>query len=143
MNTAVKALLRRDFLSFARKAISEIDGTKIGDQPYLGYLAGQLDKFAEGDTRRLIVNLPPGHLKTLLCSVSTAAWLLAHKPSLKIMIITHSEQLSKTIARNVRTILQSAWFKELFDTRIKKGHASVTDFGTTAGGSVFSSSFRG
>ena len=69
--------------------------------------------------------------------------MLAHDPSLKIIIVTHAEHLSKTIARNIRSILQSAWFKEVFDMRIQKGHAEVTDFGTTAGGGVFVTSFRG
>jgi predicted phage terminase large subunit-like protein len=143
MHPKIKALLLRDFLSFARKAISELEGTKISNEPYLKYLAHELDQFANEETRRLIVNLPPGHLKTLLGSVSLAAWTLAHDPTLKIIIVSHAEHLSKAIARNIRTILQSSWFKELFTTRIKRGHAEVTDFGTSSGGGVFVTSFHG
>jgi hypothetical protein len=106
-------------------------------------LAYELDQFANEDTRRLIINLPPGHLKTLLGSVSLAAWMLAHDPSLKIIIVSHAEHLSKAIARKIREIIQSGWFKELFATRIKKGYAEVTDFGTTSGGGVFVTSFHG
>jgi predicted phage terminase large subunit-like protein len=143
MDPRIKSLLSRDFLSFARKAISELEGTKIGKEPYLKYLAYELDQFANEETRRLIINLPPGHLKTLLGSVSLAAWMLAHDPSLKIIIVSHAEHLSKAIARNIRTVLQSGWFKELFALRIKKGHAEVTDFGTTSGGGIFVTSFHG
>src|SRR5580704_15360483 len=143
MDPRIKAVLSRDFLSFARKAILELEGTKIGTEPYLKYLAYELDQFANEETRRLIINLPPGHLKTLLGSVSLAAWMLAHDPTLKIIIVSHAETLSKVIARNIRTILQSGWFKELFALRVKKGHAEVTDFGTTSGGGVFVTSFHG
>jgi predicted phage terminase large subunit-like protein len=143
MTPTLKALLRRDFLSFARKAIVDLEGTKLGDEPYLAYLAGELNQFAEEKSRRLIINLPPGHLKTLLGTVSLSAWMLGHDPSLKIIVVTHAEHLSKTIARNIRTILQMAWFKELFATRIKRGHGEVTDFGTTLGGGVFVTSFGG
>lgn len=143
MNPELKAVLSRDFLSFARKAIGGLDGTTIGDDPYLHYLARKLSQFAEEETRRLIINLPPGHLKTMLGSVCMTAWLLAHQPRLKIIIVTHAETLSKTIARNIRTVIQSGWFKEVFATRIKRGHAEVTDFGTTAGGGVFVTSFSG
>jgi len=143
MNPTLEAVLRQNFFAFAHKAIWELEGTKLGDEPYLRYLTRELDQFAQSDTRRLIVNLPPGHLKTWLASVCLTAWLLAHDPRLKIIIVTHAEHLSKTIARNIRTILQSAWFKELFASRIKKDHAEVTDFGTTAGGGVFVASFRG
>ena len=143
MTPTVKALLRRVFLSFARKAILELEGTTLGNEPYLAYLAGELNHFAKEESRRLIINLPPGHLKTLLGTVSLSAWLLAHDPSLKIIVATHAEHLSKTIARNIRTILQMAWFKTLFATRIKLGHGEVTDFGTTSGGGVFVTSFSG
>lgn len=143
MTPTLKALLRRNFLSFARKAIVDLEGTKLGDEPYLAYLAGELNQFAEEKSRRLIINLPPGHLKTLLGTVSLSAWMLGHDPSLKIIVVTHAEHLSKTIARNIRTILQMAWFKELFATRIKRGHGEVTDFGTTLGGGVFVTSFGG
>jgi predicted phage terminase large subunit-like protein len=136
-----EALFRKDFLSFARKALRELQGTKLGDEPYLKYLAKELDQFAKDKTHRLIVNLPPGHLKTSLGSVCLTAWLLAHDPSLKVMIVTHAEHLSKTIARNIREIVKSAWYREIFETRIKWGHAEVTDFGMTPGGGVFVTSF--
>ena len=142
MNAELKALLRNDFFSFARKAIRELEGTRLAD-PYLSYLASELDGFAKEETRRLIVNLPPGHLKTLLASVCLTVWLLAHDPSLQVVIVTHAEHLSKTIARKIRTILLSSWFKDVFATRIKWGHQEVTDYGTTAGGGVFVASFGG
>lgn len=141
MKLTLDVLLRRSFFAFASKAIKELEDVKLGDQPYLRYLATELEQFADENTNRLIVNLPPGHLKTLLGSVSLTAWILAHDPSLNVMIVTHAEHLSKAIARNVRTILQSSWFKKLFATRIAPGHAEVTDYGTTAGGGVFVASF--
>ena len=107
----------------------------------LNFWRKELNDFAEEQTIRLIINLPPGHLKTSLGSVCLTAWLLAHDPSLKIMIVSHAEHLSKNIARNIRTTMLSTWYKELFETRIKKGHAAVTDFGTTGGGGVFVTSF--
>ena len=59
MNPELKALLRGDYLSFARKAILELEGTRIGVEPYLKYLANELKQFADGETPRLIFNLPP------------------------------------------------------------------------------------
>lgn len=143
MTPELKSILRNDFLAFARKAILELEGTKLDDDPYLEYLATKLTKFLDRKTRRLLVNLPPRHLKTLLFSVCLAAWKFAHQPSAKIMIVTYAEQLAETIARNIRSILQSQWFKEVFPTRIAKDHAAVTDFATTAGGALYADSFRG
>ena len=58
------------------------------------------------------------------------------------MVVSHSEHLSKSIARKIRSLLQSPLFKALFKTRITKGHAGVTDFGTASGGGVFVTSFQ-
>jgi predicted phage terminase large subunit-like protein len=143
MNSTLEALLRQNFLSFAHMAIRELEGSKLGHHPYLGYLARELELFAEQQTNRLIINLPPGHGKSLLASVCLTAWLLAHDPCLKVIIVTHTEHLSKTIARKIRSILLSSWFKEVFGSQIKKGHAEITDFGTTTGGGVFVTSFGG
>ena len=48
MDPALKALLRRNFLSFARKAIRELEGTKLGDEPYLAISGGRTGSFRRG-----------------------------------------------------------------------------------------------
>ena len=37
MKNEVKSVLRNDFMSFARKAIRELDGTRVGEDYYLLY----------------------------------------------------------------------------------------------------------
>lgn len=143
MNDEMISLLRNDFLAFARKAIVELTGTKLENEPYIEYLASELMKFIDGETKRLLINLPPRHLKTLLGSVCLAAWKLAHEPSAKIMVVTYAEHLAESIARYVRRILQSAWFKGVFKTRIAKDHSAVMDFATTAGGALYAVSIGG
>ena len=59
------------------------------------------------------------------------------------MIVTYSEQLAENIARNIRSILLSDWFKEVFQTRVAKDHSAVRDFATTAGGALYAVSFDG
>jgi hypothetical protein len=41
-----------------------------------------------GEIRRLIVNLPPRHVKSLLASVAFPAWCLGHEPSAQILCVT-------------------------------------------------------
>ncbi len=125
MKNELKSTLQTDFLSFARKAILDLVGTKLGDDQYLEYLATELMEFVDGKTKRLIINLPPRHLKTLLFAVCSSAWKFAHEPSAKIMIVTYSEQLAESIARGIRGILLSDWFKEVYPTRVAKDHSAV------------------
>lgn len=142
MNDKMKKLLQSDFLSFAGKCIRELDGTIVSKDAYLEYLAGKLTEFADRKFKRLLVNLPPRHLKSQLGTVCLAAWILGHRPNTKIMILACSASLAESLARSVRGIISDKWYREIFQTRIKKGHAEATHFGTTAGGQVYAASIH-
>lgn len=143
MKNEIKRVLRTDFLAFARKAIRELDGTLVSDDQYLEYLATYLMAVADGKTKRLLINMPPRHLKTLLASICLPAWVLAHEPNKKIMVVTYSEDLAHYIASSIRAILCADWFMKLFDTRIAKGHAAAMNFATAAGGALYAASIDG
>jgi predicted phage terminase large subunit-like protein len=137
-------LIRKDFASFVRKAFSDDHGgTKLGHEPYIDYLCFELDKVAKGDTKRLVVNLPPRHLKTFLAAIYLTAWVLAHRPAAKIMVVTNNDKLAEYITYHIRRILQSPWFRKVFKTRLAEDRARVGDFATTQGGEVFATSVGG
>jgi predicted phage terminase large subunit-like protein len=139
-----KHLIRKDFESFVRKAFSEChDGKKLGREKYIQLLCHELNRVADGDEKRLVINLPPRHLKTFLGAVCLPAWILAHAPASKIMVITYGDQLAELITYEIRRILVSAWFKKLFTTRIAPDRTKVGDFATTKGGGVFATSVDG
>ena len=143
MKKMIHALLQESFPEFARFALQKLNGTVLEDVPYMDLLTSELKDFGDGQTRRLLVNMPQRHGKTMLCSICLPAWILAHDPTAKIMVVTYTAELSEDISRSIRELIQSAWFKETFPTRLAKGHAKVTDFSTTAGGTVRATSFEG
>jgi predicted phage terminase large subunit-like protein len=137
-------LIRTDFASFVRKAFHYIhDGRKLGKQPYVDYLCFELEKVISGETRRLLVNLPPRHLKTFLGSICLAAWTLAKNPSARIIVVTFSDKLAEHISRDIRKILRAPWFKQVFTTRLADDHSRADDFQTTRGGGVYAVSSNG
>jgi len=143
MKNEILKIVKFDFLAFARKALIELDGTRISDDRYLELLSSNLMDFADGKTRRLLINLPPRHLKTQLCTVCFSAWILAQKPDTKLMLVTYGQDLATDIARSIRQILRAEWFKTVFKTRIAKDLGKVRNFATTAGGRVYATSFDG
>jgi phage terminase large subunit-like protein len=137
------AVLRNDFEIFARMCFrSTHNGRELGSEPYLRFVCQQLSK-AKDDGARIILNMPPRHLKTSLGSVFLAAWLLARDPAEKILIVTYSEQLANDIAYQVRKIVQLPWFIRYFATRLAEDRTRVGDFATTAGGRVYAVSVDG
>src|SRR5262249_34180788 len=108
------------------------------------YLCFELEKVINGETRRLLINLPPRHLKTFLGSVCLSAWTLAKNPSERIIIVTYDDKLAEHICRDVRKILRSPWFTEIFKTtRVADDHSRADDFKTTKGGGIYAVSVNG
>jgi predicted phage terminase large subunit-like protein len=144
MWSATQDLIRRDFGSFVRKAFRYThDGKKLGNELYVDYLCYELERVAEGETRRLVINLPPRHLKTFIAAVFLPAWVLAKNPSARIMVITYGDQLAENITYQIRRVLQSPWYKEIFKTRVAEDRSKVDDFATKQGGGVFATSVGG
>ncbi len=138
-------LILTNLLSFVRMGFSyDHGGRKLGNEPYIDYLCFELDKVARAETKRLVINLPPRHLKTFLAAIYLTAWILAHDPSAKIMVVTNNDTLAEYITYHIRRLLRSPWYKEIFvKTRLAEDRAQVGDFATTQGGEVFATSVGG
>lgn len=59
-------LLRESLISFIVRSFCDINPqTEFLYSPYIGLLASKLEACARGETKRLIVNLPPRGLKSI------------------------------------------------------------------------------
>ncbi len=139
------AQLIRDHLpAFVLKCFATAHGGKLlGTKPYLDFLCIELDKVFFGETTRLIINLPPRHLKSFLGSVCFSAWWLAHRPSDRLMIVTYAEALASNLGAQIQTIMGARWYQTNFPTRISRSRYSATNFATTQHGGVYAVSLGG
>jgi predicted phage terminase large subunit-like protein len=136
--------IQTSFLAFAMKAHAQLHpGKELNADPYVHYVARHLERVATGQTKRLVMALPPRHAKTFLGSICLASWVLAHNPATKVLLISYGQELADKIAYSIREILKSEWFRRLFKTRIATDRRKIDDFVTTAGGGVRSVSIEG
>ena len=62
-----RALLRRDFVSFAQRCFRDMNPkTRFAMGWHIEVIAAKLAAVRAGKIRRLVINLPPRHLKSLL-----------------------------------------------------------------------------
>lgn len=79
---ALATLARVDFWCFVELMFPVLHpGKPLIHAPYLEYIAGGLMMVEQGKRRRLLINLPPRHLKSILTSVLYPAWRLGRDPS--------------------------------------------------------------
>ncbi len=118
-----RALLRMDFYSFMVRCFAHLNGaTEFLPNWHIEAMAGKLQGAVEGRSRRLIVNIPPRHLKSLAASVALPAWLLGRDPQCAI-------------------VNAAPWYKALFPTRLSSQRSP--ELATTAGGFRLATSVGG
>lgn len=140
-----RVLLRNDFVTFIERSFCELNPqTDFIMGQYIDLLAAALEKCRTGQTKRLIVNLPPRTLKSHAASVAFPAWLLGHNPAKQIICASYGQDLADKHARDCRTIMGSSFYKDTFSrTRLSADKSSVNDFMTTAQGFRMSTSVGG
>src|ERR1041384_3197044 len=83
-------LLRQDFCSFIARCFIELNPqTKLLMNWHIEVLAAKLEACWQGKIRRLIINIPPRHLKSLCASIALPAWLLGHEPAAQILCVSY------------------------------------------------------
>src|SRR6516164_2466031 len=126
------ALLRNDFALFAARCFHELNPqTELAMSWHLEVIAAALTAVQQGKIRRLIINLPPRHLKSLIASVAFPAWCLGHDPSAQLLCVSYAQDLADKFARECRGIMMSPWYRRLFSTRLAAHRQAVQEFITT------------
>ena len=112
---AVDALCRREFQPFLERAFHTLDPGKLLQRAdYLETLCHHLEQVATGEIRRLIVTIPPRHLKSISTAVALPAWMLGREPTARIICVSYGEDLSLPHARNFRTLMRTNWYDAVF-----------------------------
>jgi hypothetical protein len=127
-------LARVDFGVFLVLMFPELhDGKPMIPAPYVNLIAEALMGVHNGDLTRLIVNLPPGHMKSLIVSVMFTAWLLGVDPSKRILCVSYGEGLARQLSRLTRRAMMSPLYRLIFpDTVLAKQSEDLLT--TTKGG---------
>ncbi len=139
-----RRVLRGDFHAFLMRCFAELHGGRSYSPAWhVEVMAAKLAAVRQGKARRLIVNIPPRHLKSLAASVALPAWLLGHDPTLAIINVTYGQNLSDKFARDCRAMMTSAWYQSLFATRLASPRPPFQELITTSGGFRLATSVGG
>ena len=77
-------------------------------------MADAFNRIANGDLKRLIINMPPRHTKSEFASHLFPAWYLGRFPDRKVIQTAHTAELAVGFGRKVRNLVGSGDYAKIF-----------------------------
>jgi hypothetical protein len=142
---ALDAVLRANLAGFVRKTFATVSpGDRCLFNWHIQAICYALEKVMRGETKRLIITMPPRYLKSICASVAFPAWVLGHDPTRKIICVSYAQDLAIKHGNDCRAVMGSQWYGHVFPgTKIDPTKNTETEFMTTARGFRFSTSVGG
>ena len=100
---------QEDFLEFVKEvwpAFIEGDHHRV--------MADAFNRIADGELKRLIINMPPRHTKSEFASHLFPAWYLGRFPDRKVIQTAHTAELAVGFGRKVRNLVGSGDYAKIF-----------------------------
>jgi hypothetical protein len=102
----LEVVLRKDFKSFVIKVFKEVSpNSKYLDNWHIDVICNELMKVTndENDVNRLIINIPPRYMKSIICSVAFPAYILGHNPKSDIICVSYADELASKVRARLQT----------------------------------------
>lgn len=87
-------------------------GRKLVWNWHVDVICAYLEAVAAGKIRRLIINVPPGTMKSLVVSVFFPAWRWISDPSLRFLCGSNESTLATRDAMRMRSLVSSPWYAD-------------------------------
>ncbi|CUJ87239.1 Transposase [Ruegeria denitrificans] len=141
----VRALCASNLMAFVEAAFGILQpDAKFHAARYLRALCYQLERLERGEIRRLLIILPPRHLKSFCASVVFPVWVQGRNPSTKVITASYGASLAEDFSWQSRRLMDHDLTCAIFpNLEIDKKKATVSDLRTTLGGQRIATSVGG
>ena len=115
-----KTLAERSLKHFIRQAWHIVEpSTEYVHGWHIDEVCEYLEAISRGEIRKLIINIPPRHMKSLTVSVFWPCWEWIDKPWMRWLFSSYAEDLSKRDSQKCRRIIQSPWYQQNWGDKVR------------------------
>ncbi len=132
-----RELCKRSLAEFAKRAWRVLEpSAELKWGWALDAICLHLEAVTDGRITRLLMNVPPGSMKSLLTGVIWPAWEWGAKgmPEMRFVGTAHEEQLAIRDSRKCRDLIKSEWYQELWPIQLLSDLDGKREFGNTKKG---------
>ena len=94
---------------------------------HIDAICDYLQAASRGEIDRLLINVPPRHMKSLTVSVFWPAWIWTWAPHTRFLTASYGAGLAERDAIRSRDLLRSAWYRERWPELELKGDVNRTN----------------
>lgn len=138
----------RSFAAFVKQAwpyVMQVD--PLVWSWHMDVLCSHLEEVARGGMRKLLINIPPGHAKSVLVSILWPAWIWTWWPKCQFMFGSYSIGIAERDSLRCRAVIESEWYQETYagpgGWGLRRDQNAKSWFVNTAGGERFSTGVGG
>jgi predicted phage terminase large subunit-like protein len=137
VDAAERELCRRSLAEFAKLAWAVLEpAAELKWGWALDAICMHLEAVTDGRIRRLLMNVPPGSMKSLLTGVIWPAWEWGPRglPEMRFVGTAHEETLAIRDSRRCRDLIKSDWYQRLWTVELSSDLDGKREFGNTRKG---------
>jgi len=81
---------------------------------HIDAICEHLEAVSRGEIRRLLINVPPGHMKSLSVAVFWPTWVWTFKPEMRWLFASYAQTLSVRDSLKCRRLVESEWYRAIW-----------------------------
>jgi hypothetical protein len=101
---------------------------------HIDAICEHLEAMSRGELRRLLINIPPRHMRSLTVSVFWPAWYWTFAPQTRFLSASYGATLAERDAIKSRDLLRSTWYRQRWPLELKDDVNRTSRYENTATG---------
>jgi predicted phage terminase large subunit-like protein len=133
-------------LKFVELAWAQVEPARYMSNWHVGLICEHLEALHRLEILDLLIEVPPGCMKSLTAAVFFPAWVWINDPGHKFIFATYAQDLSDRDAKRHRDLVASEWFRDRWGDKCSIGEGQLQQvrmFETAQKGFRFSTSVGG
>lgn len=123
----------RDFVRLAWPTLEPATPFRSGW--HIDAICDHLEAVTRGEITQMVINIPPGCMKSYLVSVLWPSWEWITQPSLRYLCVSYDQALSTRDNMRVRDLVTSEWYQANWpQVQLRLDQNQKTRFDTSSGG---------
>lgn len=122
---------------FLREAWHTVEPSELIDERYVKFLCDHMEALMRGEleSNRLLINIPPGHTKSMTMVVLSLPYLWTLDPTAFVIYAHKDQALARDMARKTRQCVQSEWYQARWPhIKLMDDASKIDRFSNTLGG---------